>query len=536
MANTKKDVWLTNVPALAGDTFQPATGLGAGWVPVDYELDDFAGVALATGAYSPAEPLALTLGLTGWHRLHVAHNPAVRIWLEGEAGYREVPGDLSTIRDTEALCADFTDRRICIAPVHGQDRAHPLTLFYFRAEPCDGPPRQHCNLVATNDGHGVCCQGLDTARDLYRWLYPFRDSDFFRVLWGVYGGGPLTLRPDSPFPDLDARLEEDGLYSVGDAVFARSLRRLRAAGVDPLAVVREATREYGLDLHYYFRMSAFYGPFPHLNWNTRFFREHPEWHCRDEHGNAVQLLSYAFPEVQDYVLSFFEELLEYDPDGICLAFNRGLPLMICEAPVIEAFRQRHGRAPRLPEEVNAPELDRVRHELLAGFVERVRQRTAAHGKALSCIVPREFERNLRLGLDIGLLAERGLFESVMVGAGHGDDLSLATELGPVTALKGRSPNTRIFCGGSKSPGHGAAWRCDSPEQARRMSAILDAGLDGGFVWDAEVEGPDWNLWKRFGDREVLDRVMRGQVLEARAHATRRIHDLAVGRYNPWHAY
>ncbi|OGV64725.1 MAG: hypothetical protein A2498_13470 [Lentisphaerae bacterium RIFOXYC12_FULL_60_16] len=526
--------FFSNLPALVVDGFSASSGVGAGWMPVGYELDAFTGVGLATGAHSPAGVLTLDLKLTGWHRLHIAHNPVVRIWLEGETGYRELPGDSSTVGETEALCADFTSRRVCLAPVRGADCSREVTVFYLRAEPCAPPSAGHRNLVATNDGHGVFCHGIDAPEDLRRYLVPFRDSDFFRILWGTYGGGPLTLKPGSRFTDLDARLKEDAYYYDRDRVYGRSLFRMKEAGIDPLAVVRQATRAYGLELHYYFRMAAFYGPFPHVRWTTRFFAEHPEWRCRDEHGREVNMISYAFPGVQDYVLAYFEELLDYDPDGLCLAFNRGLPLMICEAPVIEAFRKRHGRAPRLPEECDTPEFQAVRFDLLAGFVERANRLVAKRGKALSCIVPRDFARSRQLGLDIEMMTRKGLFESVMVGAGHRDDPALAADLAPVLALK--SGGTRVYGGGSSVRAHGGAWMCDFPEQARRMSAILDAGLDGGFVWDADVQGRNWPAWKQFGNRKVLERIMQGAWPKAQEHETRRIHDLVVGRYNPWHAY
>ena len=371
--------YFTNLPELVVGGFRPASGPGAGWFSFNYELEKFGGVGLATGACSPAGELVLDLGLKGWHRLHVAHNPAIRVWLDGETGYCQIPGGGSDVRDVAFPAADFTGRRLHVAPVRGAEKSREVTLFYLRAEPCDGPPIHHRNLIATDDGHGVFWRGgMDTPRDISRHIYPFRDSDFFRMVWGVYGGGPRSMRADSKVSE--SPIQPDAMhYYEGGRTFNRSLERIQAAGADPLAVVRAATREYGLELHYYIRMSAFYGPFPHLEWTTRLYREHPEWRCRDEAGRTLNLMSYAYPGVQDYMLAYFDELLDYEPEGLCLAFNRGLPLMVCEEPVIEAYRRKHGRAPRLPEECDTPELLAVRHELLAGFVERVRRLTEKRG-------------------------------------------------------------------------------------------------------------------------------------------------------------
>lgn len=527
-----------NLPEHVVGGFRPAAGTGAGWIPFSIKLDDFEGVGLATGALSPAGELVFDLGLKDWHRLRIAHNPALRVWLDGETGYCELPGDPSAVRDMVLPAADFTGRRLHIAPVRDEDRSLESTIFGIEAEPCDGPPPNRRNLIVTNDGHGVFYRGLSTARDIYRHLYPFREGDFLRMVWGVYGGCILSMRPDAKAAESPLR-SDDGSFRSGDWNFNRSLRRLKDAGTDPLAVVRDATREYGLELHYYLRMSAFYGPFPKLDWTTRFFREHPEWRCRDEYDREVNFMSYAYPGVQERVLAYMDELLDYEPDGICLAFNRGLPLLLFEAPVLEAYRGKHGRTPNLPEECDTAELQAVRHELLAGFVEKARRLCERRGKALSCIVPRDFDRNRLFGLDADLLVRRGLVDAVMVGAGHGDNPALNEDLAPVKALHalGRSGGVKVYGGGSNAV-HGMAWvNGDLRARARRMADYLDAGLDGGWFWDAEsVIGSEWEAMRRFGDREMLECILRGAWPGKSMHDTLAIHDLVVGRYNPWHAY
>ncbi len=528
-------IWFLHLPELVEGGLTTTSRIGAGWLAFPFALDQVEGVGLATGAASPAGELVLNLGLTGRHRLHLAHNPALRVWLDGDTGYCELPGDASAIRDVALPAMDFTNRRLHVAPVRSCDRNLPLTLFYLRAEPAPPEATAPRNLIVTNDGHGVFCTGLDHPRDIYRHLYPYQDSHVFRMLWGVYGGGPLTLRQDSRFSDLRERSAADAYYPHG-VTFYRSLKRFMEAGVDPLAVVRQATREYHLELHFYCRMSAFYGPFPHTEWTSRFFTQHPQWRCVDEHGQTLNLMSYAWPGVQDYILAYFDELLDYQPEGLCLAFNRGLPLMVCEQPVCEAFARRYGRAPKLPDECDRPEMLAVRHELLADFVARVRELTDRRGRALSCIVPRDFAHNRLMGLDIDLLAQRQLFESILIGAGHGDDPALNMDLTPVQALKAHG--SKVYAGGSAVRAHGEAWTANNlPARARHMANILDAGLDGGWFWDAEsLIGLEWEAHRRFGERDTLEQIAQQRWPTITRHNTRRIHDLVVGRYNPWHAY
>jgi hypothetical protein len=80
----------------------PAAGPGAGWFPFSIGLEHLSCTGLATGAFSPAGELVLDLGLQGWYRLHIAQNPALRVWLDGEPGYWEMPGDERVVRDSPA--------------------------------------------------------------------------------------------------------------------------------------------------------------------------------------------------------------------------------------------------------------------------------------------------------------------------------------------------------------------------------------------------------------------------------------------------
>jgi hypothetical protein len=529
------DLWFTDLPALVVGPFMPAAGPGAGWFPFSIGLEHLSCTGLATGAFSPAGELVLDLGLQGWYRLHIAQNPALRVWLDGEPGYWEMPGDERVVRDYPLPAADLTGRCLHVAPVRGAELSRELRLFYIRAEPCRGeePPRR--NLVATNDGHGVFFRGLDSSHDLWRHVTPYRDSDFFRLVWGLYGGCLLTMRPDTRAGESPLRSDE-GSFRAGDWVFNRSLRRLQAAGVDPLAVIRAATREYGLELHFYLRMAAFYGPFPKMDWTTSFFREHPEWHGRDEEGRRINVLSYAWPGVRARVLAFMEELLDYEPEGLCLAFNRGLPMIFFDEPVIERYQRQYGRIPRLPHESETPELLGVRQAMLVEFVAEAARLCERRGRVLSCIVPRDFDRCRRLGLDPEDLVRRGLVESVLVGAGHGDPPELAEDLGPLRLLKQRGG--RVYAGGSAVRAHGAAWPPeDLPTRLRRMLAIHEAGLDGAWFWDAEtIIGCEWETHRRFGNRALLEQMAAGRWPRPTVHETRSIHDLVIGRYNPWHAY
>ena len=538
-----RDTYFRNLPALVSGGLRAAEGIGAGWVPFQYDLADIQGVGLATGAGSPAGELVFDLKLSGWHVLHFCHTPLLEIWLDGERGYCELPGPQDNrLRDYRLHAADLTGRRLHIAPRRGTGPREAI-LFYVRAEPCGGPRPSRRNLVATNDGHDVFSDGMDTPRNISKWFSPFRDSDFYRMLWGVFGGGDLSANPAFKHATI-LPVAPCHHFQTWDKTFSDSLRRVQSQA-DILATVVASARDVGMEIHFYFRVEGFYQPFPHLGSSSRFFHENPQFRCRDEHGREVKRLSYAFLQVQDHLLGYFEELMQYQPDGLCLAFNRGLPMLICEEPVLAAFRRRHGRPPRLPQEVDSPAMLAVRHELIANFVERVHRMLAQRGKALSCIVPRNFGENLLRGLNLELLIRRGLLESVMVGGGHEDNPRYTQshgqppvpqdDLETVRRLKSLGA-AKVYLGGCNS--HGTFWPARDPmTRARRMRSILDAGLDGAYFWDCnQWFAQDWDDIRYYGDREHLEFILRGKRPAAMLRDTRSIDDLTVDRYNPWNAY
>lgn len=537
MTTLEGDKFFNDLPGLVRGGLRPLRGSAGGWIDFSYELDCFAGRGLAAGAGSGAGELVLDLNLTGWHRLHFAHGPALRVWLDGDEGYCLVPGNKSCIGEYAFPAADLTGRALHIAPHQDSRGNEEITLFYVRAEPCE-PRTSRRNLICTNDGYSVFCRPdlLTNSREgIVSHIHTVADSDFFRVMWGVYGGGPLTVRANSPAGESVLNGQEHAFRHY-DREFYRSMRTLVDQQVDPLVVVRKATRDFGLELDYYFRTACFFGPFPLRGRTTNFFRQHPEWRSRDEFGNSLNAMSYAWPQVQDHVLAYFEELLDYEPEGLCLAFNRGLPMMVCEEPVVEAFRRAHGRAPKLPEEVDTPEMLAVRHKLLHGFVQRVKKLCEERGARLSCIAPRDFEKNRLFGLDLDGMLRDGLFDSALIGAGHGDDPELNPQLEPVRKL--RKHGVPIYPGGSDVQAHGCAWaKNDWGERARFMRSILDAGLDGAFFWDAHnVAGTDWATIRQFGDREFLDRLASGQTPSPVRRKTLEIDGTRIGRYSTWVGY
>ena len=540
--STQNDLFITDLPDRVVGGFTPAKGVGRGWVTVEYETAEFNGAGLATGFDSGAPELTLRLDLEGEYILYLGLAPysTVRVWLDGEEGFVELECGHGGFRFQEARlhAADLTGRCLHIAPVPAIPNRHAdacLFLGYLRAKRIDHAAAASArNMVGTNDGFSwIALDGMESVRDVTKHFTPYRDSDFRRVLWcpcgaDVTGNHLSKVGTVMPFDATDA-------FRRCDRLFHETIARILPQG-DILAEATKAAREVGVEFHFYIRPEAFYAPFPYDgSFTSDFLSAHPEWRCRDEFSREVQRMSYTYPEVQDHMLAYVEELLQYGPGGVCYAFNRSLPLMICEEPVLAAFRARYGRDPKLPEECDAPEMLAVRQEILAGFLTRLHSLLADHGAVLSALVDPDDDANKLFGLDLEMLLQRGLLESVY-----------STGYCPSSPywqrLRDAYPAVPIYS--SVYYGHTTDPQMSDPfnhqAQAAMLKSVLDAGFAGVFYWDIETmfKNPyNWHVFRHGGSRPFLDRVLAGDTeVQPVFRTIEAVRGVRLDRYNPMRSY
>jgi hypothetical protein len=312
-----------------------------------------------------------------------------------------------------------------------------------------------------------------------------------------------------------------------DRTYAAATRRILEAGGDILATAVEGARDVGVEIHFYIRPEAFFCPFPHdVTFVSRFMLDHPELRCRDEFGGEVMRLSYAYAAVQDHMLEYFAELLEYEPDGLCMAFNRSLPMVICEEPVLDEFERAHGRRPKLPDEANCPEMLAVRQSVLTRFLERVNGMLDERGMTLCCIAEGDNRLNLLKGLDVAGIVKRRLVDCVMV-SGYALEQRFWSEIS-------REEDVRVY---GSVPNWPPSY--DYVEVARQMRAVFHAGLDGGFFWDVEgmFSNPyNWRLVRHLGTLEYLEQTIAGRNPGPVLRPIVEVRGVRRDRYDPWSSY
>jgi hypothetical protein len=524
------DKWITNIPDRIVGGFSAAQGIGDGWVDWSWQTEDRQGLGIATGGATEAETLTIDLDLSGPHRLFLGLGPysTLRARLDGMEGHRLIRTEHGGgLESCELWVEDMTDKNlhVCNEPRFYWGHNVAPFLAYVRAVPDARPHQNRRNIVGTEDGGSwMALYGYDGPADMAARYQALRDSDVGRMLVSP-GGADFTISPHT---------EHGTFWDTGtthaarhiDRQKARGLRTIAKRGDNPMAIAAETMRDLGIEFHFYIRVEAFAGSGRQQHEKrSDFFEAHPEWRCRDEHGDEIWRLSYAYPGVQDHMLAYFEELLRYEPDGLCLAMNRSLPMVLFEEPVLEEFQRRHGRRPDLPRETHTPEMLEVRHDLLEGFIRRLHELYGSGQRALSFIAAGDEDTFRQFGVDAQRLAESGYFRDIY-GVNACDPFWQKIQADGRTNVY---PDGRVW-----GPAH------DHREIAQyTRDEIFGNGFPGVFFWDIQIEhlNPyDWHVVRRLGTPEFVRDVAEGRVSPPPIDELKYINGVKLGPYNPNRSY
>ena len=141
----------------------------------------------------------------------------------------------------------------------------------------------------------------------------------------------------------------------------------------PCYVAAEHARDVGLELHASYRVAGFHYPPPldHFTHGDSVYKRRPEWRGVDREDRRTPRFAYSYPEVRAYVISLLREVVQYPVDGVCMLYNRRLPLVEYEPQLVEGFRAEHGVDPRSLEPLD-PTWLRYRSGVLTEFHRELR--------------------------------------------------------------------------------------------------------------------------------------------------------------------
>ena len=557
MTDRIADRGLVNDPVYITDlsAVQPADAVGAvpafhRWRAMAYTAGDLSGEMLLAGPETAAPDVTLDLNASGWHAVSLGLMPPpgyesaqlkVLARLSGDttptmltagAAHPEIGHDLQIV-ELYWRTADLTGQQLVLgqpqwqtAPVDavGAWRSEVVRIAYVKLVPLTDAEVAEAQaehersdtrrLFAHQDAHGPhYLWRLSDAEGIRREIEPYRHSDFARMYWEA-GEGDISyyFSKIARWCTFD---EAEDFARVGDRLHAESWREFRHLGVDPFDVAIEHCHDAGMEIHASYRVAGFWYPPPidHFNLGDTFAAAHPEWRGVDRNGQTTPRIAYSYPEVRAYVVSLLREMAERPIDGVCLLYNRRLPLVEYEPPVVAAFQDEYGLDPHaLP--ADDERWLRFRARELTQFMREVRQAMdevgAASGRSLgvSAVVMSSEQENLQNAMDLGAWVAEGIVDTLIpyTSAPGGDSHAVSWEDPADLAYF-----VELVRGTDCVLAPGMMPRHRPPEDVRRQAAgIYGAGAEHLFFWDAAGGsgranfGTMWNALRRLGHRDEIE--------------------------------
>ena len=294
-----------------------------------------------------------------------------------------------------------------------------LASFAFAEPP---KPRGGAKLIVINDdGFSAFFSGrYQTAADLRAHVLTYRDTPLAVFEWCITSGSRTN------FPAKSTELIGAGVTNFGrrgDRLAAETLRRLADQGTDTLQVVASACHETGLLCYATMRMNGDYAASAKddslsRQFNSDFWRAHPEFRVRGPQGEDKTKLSYAFPEVRAFKLALLREAAERDIDGIQLDFLRHPPFFGYEARLVKSFQEKFGTDPR-PLPADDPRWFQLRADIMTGFLREVRQvldeAGRKKGRHLGLSARIDWREHGAVGCDVATWLRENLLDYLAVG-------------------------------------------------------------------------------------------------------------------------
>ena len=399
------------------------------WRSMEYKTSLGEGQLLITTIDGNPQPIVLDMKLSGWQKLYVGifHlesyiqlNNYSYIKLSDDDDYTPIkfmskgmPKHWKTTEYFQEIfwkCADVTGQKIVVAKPEVVSPSFS-GIAWIRCEEMSPEEisRYQKSLNKTNkcvQMHiDVDCFADDISlekQENFAKLSMLKNTaaDFcsleYSMLFEEYAKAP----DERMFLDVTQRDYNSGKYTI-EEVFEKFLLWSEKNGVPLYATERMS-------------VATFHFPLNRATNRIAFAINNKQFHCKNRDLTDVAVCSYAYHEVQDYVLNRMIKMVKMGFKGISMILHRGIHVGF-EEPVIKHFKELYPDVDpfRLP--ISDERLHSVWCEIMTGFMRRLRKTLDGISDeriALNAITDYGLESAKNTGLDIEQWAKEGLIDSV----------------------------------------------------------------------------------------------------------------------------
>ena len=522
------------------------------WRLLDYEAGRLRGTLLLAGQNTRAREVRLPLRKRGWFAIYLGvtsltSEGRLLVRLSGEDTFSRIHAQRHPVKSGEDLSPRIQERFWQCARVDGKDLVlrqivHPLVDGRPNSplNPCDEACLAYVKLVRLSPAKAKALRagrrgpntrtlfghhdgwsytalfGARTPEEIRRELRPLVGTDYSRIYWEG-GAGDVLFFPSRTglSPEHDQVKDPFGVLGRTSMETWRAMRR---TGVDPFRVALDYAHAHRLEFHATWRPAGFHfwPPGDESNLGGLYAR-HPEWRARDRRGQPMPRLSYAWPGVRKAAVGFLREMAAYPVDGVCLAYNRRLPLLDHEAPIVKGFRAEYGLDPRRLREddprwlrYRAGFLTLFMRELRAAMDEVARGRRNRARIGITAVVMATPRENLLNGLDLAAWVREGLVDTLVPYSSEEKESCSTNDTW--TDPRAAGWFLRLTRGTPCKLALNLLPRKISPEEYRRRAhRLYRAGAEHLFTWDVNARddySASWTALRRLGHRAEIAAWMR----------------------------
>lgn len=396
------------------------------WQAAEYETGKAKGVMLAAGEETTPPRITLSPSLSGWYRVYICtvnigsnkfalkltSDPAFSLIIPPKERPPVKWASYEYCQEFFWKCADMTDQEIDLEIPKSEFPTAAAVMWLRFEEMTDEETAEHKSRISDSsvknahyhfDGNEHTLDGLASPQSVLYRLSKLKDSNAEICSIEFVSDYALDYH-DEPFLSLTSKKfhQTERIHAENKQVYyAEKLNFLHSIHVEALAALRMSITNLGdvIDC-------------PRILHS--FVINHPEYYCKTRDGRTVQTCSYAYPEVWDFAITGFKEMLDYGFDGISLIMHRGIMIGF-ESPVTERFEKLYpGIDPHvLP--ITDDRLNGVWRSFMTKFMTKLRQEVDSHtGRHVKINVITDFspETARHIGIDIEEWAKNGLIDCV----------------------------------------------------------------------------------------------------------------------------
>lgn len=351
---------------------------------------------------------------TGWYRIYAGlYYDNIEIWstphLFGKISGEPFPEFLqaayptkSRVAETYWKAADLTGKKIHIidppAPMAHKGAGWMGGISHLRLVPMNEaevaaakheielPPVNQRLFAMLDVTDEIFWNGTaETEEDIHAMIWRHQQAGFGRIYWRCFGtclDNSLDVPAAAPrWSEQDeADFKKKNHCVAGWNEYFGLARRF-----DPLKVAVDYGRTIGADVHAMVRLTNFNRP-PYAN----FWHDHPEFRAqmlvseKDPKTGArvpvkpykrtplARLLSFAYPEVRTFYVSFLKQIASTGTKGILLDMLRHPPIAGYEPIASEAFKKKYGKEMESLDLDKDPQIQELFSEYLRAFLTELR--------------------------------------------------------------------------------------------------------------------------------------------------------------------